>query len=59
MQPDDRGKRARTLGLGQISLYAVAPNEPARKEQSRGPFKLYTLRRSSQSVTYRSAYDAP
>jgi hypothetical protein len=30
MQPDDRGKRACTLGLGQIPLYVVAQNEPAR-----------------------------
>ena len=32
MQPDDSGKRACTLGLGQIPLYAVARNEPARNE---------------------------
>src|SRR2546423_4617225 len=36
MQPDDRGKRACTLGLGQIALYAVAPNEPTRNEPLRG-----------------------
>jgi hypothetical protein len=59
MQPDDRGKRACTLGLGQIPLYAVASNEPARNEPLRGAFKLYALRRSSQGVTYGSAYDAP
>ena len=56
MQSDDRGKRAYTLGLGQMPLYVVAPNEPTRNETLRGAFKLYTLRRSSQRVTYQSAY---
>ena len=44
MQSDDRGKRAYTLGLGQMPLYVVAPNEPTRNETLRGTFKLYTLR---------------
>jgi hypothetical protein len=55
MQPDDRGKGTCTLGLAQIPVYSVSPNEPARNELLRGAFKLYTLRRSSQGVTYRSA----
>jgi hypothetical protein len=43
MQPDDRRKRPCTLGFGEIPLYAVAPNEPARNEPLRGAFKLYAL----------------
>ena len=45
VQPDDCGKRAYTLRLGLIPLYAVAPNEPARNEPLRGAFKLYALQR--------------
>src|SRR5262245_58457480 len=46
VQPDDRGKRACSLGLGQIPLYAAAQNEPARNVPLsgwRGTFKLYAL----------------
>ena len=52
MQPDDRGKRACTLGLGQIPLYAVAQNEPARNvplNRWRSAFKLYCSRGVAQA----------
>src|SRR6185369_18100810 len=58
MQPDDRWKRACTLGLGQMPLYAVAQNEPARNEPLRGAFKLYALQRTSQGVHHQSTCGA-
>ena len=59
MQPDDRGKRACTLGLGQIPLYVVAQNEPARNEALSGAFKLYALQRRGPCVSHQRTYDAP
>ena len=53
MQSDDRGKRAYTLGLGQIPLYAVARNElpgmkccegPSNSTRSSGPAKASTTK---------------
>src|SRR5262249_42306808 len=59
MQSDDRGKRAYTLGLGQIPLYVVAPNEPTRNETLRGAFKLYALQRRGPCVGHQRTSDAP
>ena len=59
MQPDDRGKRACTLGLGKIPLYMVGHNEPARNEPLRGAFKLYALQRRGPGIGHRRTYDAP
>jgi hypothetical protein len=59
MQPDDRRKRACTLGLSQVSLYAVAQNEPARNEPLRGAFKLYALQRRGPSIGHQRRYNAP
>src|SRR5262245_34681743 len=62
MQPDDRGKRACTLGLGQIPLYAVAQNEAARNvplSRWRSAFKLYALQRRGARISHQRTYDAP
>jgi hypothetical protein len=59
MQPNDRGKRACTLGLGQIPLYVVAQDEPARNEPLRGAFKLYALLRRGPCISHQHTYDAP
>jgi hypothetical protein len=59
MQSDDRGKRTCTLGLGQIPLYVVAHNEPARNESLRGAFKLYALQRRGPCVSHLRTCDAP
>ena len=59
MQPDDRGKRPSPLGLGQIPLYVVAPNEPARNELLIGAVKLYALQRRGPCVSHRRTYGAP
>ena len=59
MQPDDRGKRPSPLGLGQIPLYVVAPNEPARNEPLISAFKLYALQRRGPCVSHRRTYGAP
>jgi hypothetical protein len=59
MQPDDRGKRPSTLGLGQIPLYVVAPNEPARNEPLIGAFKLYALPRRGPCVSHQRTCGAP
>jgi hypothetical protein len=56
MQSDDRGKRACTLGLGQIPLYAVARKDGTLKD---GAFKLYALQRTSQGVHHQSTCGAP
>src|SRR6266568_2610770 len=56
---DVRGKRTCTLGLGQIPLYVVAHNEPARNEPLIGAFKLYALQRRGPCVSHLRTYDAP
>ena len=58
VQPDDCGKRAYTLRLGLIPLYAVAPNEPARNEPSRGAFKLYALQGRGPCISCQRTYNA-
>jgi lipocalin-like protein len=47
------GKRACTLGLGQIPLDAVSPNEPARNEPhgSLAYYGTYTVNEAEKSVT--------
>jgi hypothetical protein len=59
MQSDDRGKRACTLGLGQIPLYAVARHDGTPKERLRGAFKLNALERCSQGINDHEICDTP
>src|SRR5437879_263811 len=59
VQSDDGGIRACAIGLGQIALNAVAPNEPARNKPLRGAFKLYALQRCGPCISHRRTYDAP
>ena len=59
MESNDRGKRAWTVGLGQIPLYAVAQHDRTPTERLRGAFKLYALQRCSQSVNHQSMRGAP
>ena len=59
VQSDDGGKGTCAIGLGQIALDAVAPNEPARNEPLRGAFKLYALQRCGPCISRQRTYGAP
>src|SRR5205807_5289750 len=59
VQSDDGGKGACAIGLGQIALDTVAPNEPARTEPLRGAFKLDALQRCGPCIGRQRRYGAP
>ena len=56
VQSDDGGKRAGAIGPGQIALYAVARNEPARKEPLRGAFAEQQRRGGARRNERRGAH---
>jgi hypothetical protein len=58
VQSDDRGKRTRAIGLGQIALDAFAQDERARKEPLRGAFKLDGLQRRGACISHQRTYGA-